>query len=400
MAPRMRKPVSGSRTRQTKDVRDSGTKAATTSGRQGRVYGRVKDHQKAGVYRRLKEVREDKGWGLRETARKVTQAAVELGLWEPKPDKDMFQHTDVKRFEGSDKRKTPPRLDYVRCFARATDVPRKYLLGDDVPMSTLEELRTLYEDIKRDFGDRLAHPVTEEGGAPDELRNKVAKTLLLASGIPLPPQSPSLGRHRDDVLAEIYVEMQTLYWDAFFNRGFETDEQFLDAAMQLGRLIPSPVKLPTDGFLPAYDVSEDRLRRWWLLQAEALRVLLRPSEFGEKRMDLSRAPGGRSPLPWREYIRNRIDLAIPWDDENAIRAAASPVKTEEEQEEEAARAKRVSEKVRKREEIAEIESPEKRKRAEEDAYCERKREKEKRWARERSQTPEDSDMPRGEDEDA
>ncbi len=338
------------------------------------------------VKKRLREVREKEGWGFRKTRTKV------LAVLKQVDPEAKLHPPDVKRFEGSDERKTRPPVWYVEAFAEAAGVPVSYLMADDISPWSIKEFETVFREIQRDYRSRLAHPTsTNEERTREELRDKVAKTLLLASGIPLPRQKNPLGRHRDDVLAEIYADMQVLYWEAFWGREFTEHEQFLDAAMQLGRLIPSPAKLPEQGFLPLEEVSEDRLRRWWVLQAEALRVLLRPGEFEKEKMNLGRG-GELGPLSWAELMKNRSKLAIPWDDENAIRAAASPAKSEEEQEEEAARAKRVTQKTRKREEVARIKSPEDRKRAMDEAYHEGALEKRERWAREQDQIPGDSAM--------
>ena len=114
-------------------------------------------------------------------------------------------------------------------------------------------------------------------------------------------------------------------------------------------------------------------------------------------MDLPRGPGERSPLPWREYIKNRLNLAIPWNDEDAIRAAASPTKTEEEQKAEAERGRRASDRARRKEEIAEM-SPEDQERAKKKDYDERTREKKERWARDRSPTLDEIEESKGGDE--
>ena len=347
---------------------------------------RISANKANAVRRRLREVRAEKGWGLRKTRTEV------LAVLKQTDPEAKLQPTDVKRFDGSDDYRTPlPPVRYVEAFAEAAGVPLNYLMAEDLSPWSVEELESVFRGIQADYRSRLAHPAsTDEERARDAFRDKVAKTLLLASGIPLPPQRPAFGRHRDDVLAEIYVDVQVLFWDAFWGQGL-SDEQLLDAAMQLGRLIPSPIKLPTDGFLPLQEVGEDRLRRWWLLQSEALRVLARPSEFEKEKMNLGRGAeiGRRS---WVELMKSpRVTKTIPWDNEDAIREAVSPVKTEEEQETEATRAKRVRDDARTKEEIAQLKSPEERKRAKEDAYRKRTREKKERWARERSQVPEDAD---------
>ena len=76
MAPEMKQPGGGSGSESTEEGSGPGARAATTSGRQGRVYERVKEHQKEGVYRRLKEVREATGWGLRKTTRTARSPVV------------------------------------------------------------------------------------------------------------------------------------------------------------------------------------------------------------------------------------------------------------------------------------------------------------------------------------
>ena len=347
---------------------------------------RIPATKASAVRKRLREERTRTTWGLRKTRTKVLAVLRQMD-----PDAKL-QPTDVKRFEGSaGTGRTPlPPVRYVEAFAEAAGVPLDYLMADDISPWPVEELEAVFRGIKADYRSRLRQPAsTEEDRARDELRDKVAKTLLLASGIPLPPQRSPLGRHRDDVLAEIYVDVQILYWEAFWDRGLNED-QLLEAAMQLGRMIPSPIKLPADGFLPLEEVSEDRLRRWWLLQSEALRVLLRPSEFENERMNLGRG-GELGPLSWRELIKNRVALmTTPWDNEDAIRAAVSPAKTEEEQEAEATRAKRASDQAHRKEEIAGM-SPEDQKRANKEDYEERTREKKERWAGEQSQVLEDAD---------
>jgi hypothetical protein len=68
----------------------------------------------------------------------------------------------------------------------------------------------------------------------------------------------------------------------------------------------------------------------------------------------------------------------------------SRVKTEEDQEAEATRAKRASDQAHRKEEIAGM-SPEDQKRASKEDYEERTREKKERWAGEQSQVLEDED---------
>ena len=111
-----------------------------------------------------------------------------------------------------------------------------------------------------------------------------------------------------DVLAEVHEDLQVLFWEAFDNRGLG-DEELLDRAFRFGSSIPTPARLPRDGFVDTPNIGEIELRRWWRLQSEALRILLLPNKnFRTENQRLRPNARGGVLTPYRDVMSTPVRI--------------------------------------------------------------------------------------------
>ena len=87
------------------------------------------------------------------------------------------------------------------------------------------------------------------------------------------------------------------------------------------------------------EIGEQELRRWWMLQAAALRILMRPSHraFEPEDMNLGRFGEGEDPEKWQKWMAHWEEIPEPPKEptlaaarepraeEDAIRFASRPV---------------------------------------------------------------------------
>lgn len=259
------------------------------------------------VRRRLREVREEEGLSLNRTVKVVSQFA-----------RTSYSHVQVRRYEGGEKgRSDRPANKYVHAFARAFSDSRfatargleeselrAYLLAEDALAFPVNQLAEGWREHRRAYAAHLRR-ASQEGKdvRRDLLRDQVSAGLGMAALLPHPqPDGVALPR---DTLSWILDDLQRLFWEAFGTRGLNPEET-QELAVRFGFLIPSPPRLPVQGFLRYSEIPEPTLRRWWVLQAEALRVLLRPNRhpFEPEQMNLGRFGEGGYPVPWREWVKD------------------------------------------------------------------------------------------------
>lgn len=253
------------------------------------------------VRRRLRETRGAES--LRETVKKIEAADPALTVYP----------TDVRRYEGGDPERDPlPPVDYVEAFAKAFDVDPDYLLAKDVPDYSVDELREMWASLTARFEAQMPQdPRSSEELARDQLRDRVALMLLLGSSLPHSPNDNPFEQLPRDTLAWIQDDLQRLFWEAFSSRGL-TENDLLERAFELGRSIPTPLRLPREGFLRYAEIPERVLERWWIHQSAALRELLRDnSEFVPEHWNLGRYGEGGYPVRWEDWMR-RFDDGSEW----------------------------------------------------------------------------------------
>ena len=267
------------------------------------VKDRVAEQRAEEVRRRLKQTRTDLGWSFWRTVKEIEKTAHKV-----------VYATEVRRYEGSDDARRPvPTLDYVRAFAKASGKQEGYMLAEDVlPYDVRGEVQKELEDfreLRKKFLSKMPRPATSKKEKEIERRrDAVASVLLLAVGLPVSRKRDPRGWLSGDVLAEIHEDLQVLFWEAFDNRGLR-DEELLDRAFKFGSSIPSPAKLPHDGFVDTPYVGEIELRRWWRLQSEALRILLLPNEnFRTENQRLRPNARGGFPTPYRDLMSTPIRI--------------------------------------------------------------------------------------------
>lgn len=294
---------------------------------------RVPERRADVTRRRLREVRDD--CSLRRTVKLVSAAASELKI------PGRYTYVDVARFEGSDKSRSPrPPVDYVRAFARAFASRRfalakemsepellEYLLAEDVFAWNPEDLKDWLEarDSLRAKHVRR-HPRTAADRRRDTLRDRVAYVLVESARIPLVQRGAT--EMPRDTIAWIIDDLERLFWEAFY-RPDADETELLELAWGFGRLIPTPPRLSKRGFLRYSEIEEARLRRWWIHQSEALRCLLRPTDFSPDVMNLGRFGEGGYPLPWRDWMA-KWDVERPVERQEVIRKARGIRSAEEE----------------------------------------------------------------------
>lgn len=279
---------------------------------QGNI-NRVPRERLAAVRKRLAEVRGDVS--LDKTKDMVAEASVELGLG-PKSKGFACYHSDVGKWEGREKgRDTSPPVEYVEAFAHAFREGRvarekgwqeaelrDYLLATDVLTFSEEQVRGAWERRRRAFRAQVrGEPPTDELFL---LRERV-RYLLGASAL-LPDLQDGDRMSRDPVLW-IIDDLERLFWSAFKDRGLPPAD-LLRCAIELGRAIPTPPRLPgarsqgeSRAFALFSELDPAELRRWWLHQSEALRTLLRPSTFDPDDLALGRFGEEGYPVPWNEW---------------------------------------------------------------------------------------------------
>lgn len=262
------------------------------------------------IQRRLSEARGRRS--LQEAARVIEEASellAKAGLGRA----FKVHRSEVRRWEGKEKGRENalPSIDYLRAAAHAFGVEEAHLLAEDVPAFSADDLRRELEERRAGHAAQLRRQATsEQDVARDLLRDRVAEVLGRAARLPPPPRTrEALPR---DTLSWILDDLQRLFWAAFSDRGL-TDVELLERAYELGRLVPTPPRLPPDGFLGYPEIEEARLRRWWVLQAEALRELLRPNElrsFNPDDMNLGRF-GELEPRKWAAWVHKWADAPEP-----------------------------------------------------------------------------------------
>ena len=290
--------------------------------------GGIPDERLPEVRRRLIEVRGD--LSLRKTADKLEGHGIKAYA------------ADVRRFEGKDPKrpKSKPSMEYIDAFSQAFDVPQTYLVADDVPIRGGVDLVEHWEKARRSWGKARRTfqalgprpPEDDQDRSRDQLRDAVHIALIEASGLPFPQKNPSVWVAPFDTLTQIHMDLQRLFWEAFMSRGL-TEERLVELAVDFGRLIPTPPDLSSEGFYRWSEAGEDTIRRWWTLQSEALRVLVRPHDFRPEDMNLPRGATGGYPTPLELHLMRLADRTVPERQETISRALkvlyAEPEKEED-----------------------------------------------------------------------
>ena len=259
---------------------------------------RVPEQRAEEVRRRLKQTRVDLKWSFWRTVKEIKETSGVVAY-----------ATDVRRYEGSDNARRPvPTVDYVRAFAKASGKQEGYMLAEDVLSFDVQRAVGDYRDLRKLFLSKMPRPATsQEERETERRRDAVASILLSVVGIPMSWKRDARGWLAGDVLAEIHEDLQVLFWEAFDNRGL-SDEELLDRAFDFGSSIPSPTRLPRDGFVDTPDVGEIELRRWWRLQSEALRILLLPNlNFRPENQRLTPSARGGFPTPYRKVMSTLLE---------------------------------------------------------------------------------------------
>ena len=270
--------------------------------------GGIPDERLPEVRRRLIEVRGDLSY--RKTAAKLEEHGIKA--WA----------ADVRRFEGLDRKrpKSKPSMEYIDAFSQAFDVPQTYLVAEDVPIRGGVDLVEHWRKARKSFQDLGPRPPeNDQDRISDQLRDAVHIALIEASGLPFPQKSPFVWVPPFDTLTQIHMDLQRLFWEAFMSRGL-TEERLVELAVDFGRLIPTPPDLSSEGFYRWSEAGEDTIRRWWTLQSEALRVLVRPHDFRLEDMNLPRGATGGYPTPLELHLMRLADRTVPERQETISRA--------------------------------------------------------------------------------
>ena len=257
---------------------------------------RIPKENAAYVRDRLRRARRMKGMSLADAARAITQERHRAVQQRTAPDMPLSliktYPADVKRFEGQDpKRRPSPPLEYVAAAAKVYGVEEEWLRAED------DLSKEGYETEDWMTGDYIFQR--------EETYERLADILTLAGELPsLPYQRDYWG----DIHNALY-QLSSLILRAVERRGLPFT-RVLEIAGEVASVLPTPDRLPPEGFRSLHELSREEFNRFWTLLLFALEVLVRqappPSPMELERLEEEKHHKRLRTPSWE-------DLAAEWE---------------------------------------------------------------------------------------